>query len=113
MEFQWMQCILQIVSGLVVLIPLAVKLIEYVQKASKEKNWNQLLSLTMHLMEEAEQKFTEGAQKKEWVIAMVKASADSINYEIDIDAVSRMIDELCAMTKVINPPVSEESDITA
>ena len=104
---EWLEYALQIASGLIVLIPLVVKLIEYVQKASKEKNWNRLLALTMELMAEAEQKFEDGASKKEWVLAMIKASANSINYDVDIDEVGKMIDSLCAMTKVVNPPVEE------
>ena len=95
-------------SGLVVLIPLVVKLIEYVKKATKEKNWNKLLDMTMKLMEEAEIKFTEGSDRREWVLAMIKASADSINYDIDIEEVGKMIDSLCDMTKVVNPPVASE-----
>ena len=110
MEMQWLEYALQIVSGLVVLIPLVVKLIEYVQKASKEKNWNKLLELTMNLMKEAETKFTDGASKKQWVLAMVKASADSINYDIDIEEVGKMIDSLCAMTKVVNPPIEQNTE---
>lgn len=110
MGTQWLEYALQIVSGLVVLIPLVVKLIEYVQKASKEKNWNKLLELTMNLMQEAETKFTDGASKKQWVLAMVKASADSINYDIDIEEVGKMIDSLCAMTKVVNPPIEQKTE---
>ena len=110
MNTQWLEYALQIVSGLVVLIPLIVKLIEYVQKASKEKNWNKLLELTMNLMQEAETKFTDGASKKQWVLAMVKASADSINYDIDIEEVGKIIDSLCAMTKVVNPPIEQNTE---
>ena len=35
----WVNFICQILSGLVVLIPLVYKLIDYVIKAGKEKNW--------------------------------------------------------------------------
>lgn len=38
-----------------------------------------------------------------WVLAMLKASADGINYDIDYDAIADMIDSLCDMSKVINP----------
>ena len=105
---QYLTFALQIMSGLVVLIPLVVKLIEYVKKATKEKNWNKLLDMTMKLMEEAEIKFTEGSDRHEWVLAMIKASADSINYDIDIEEVGKMIDSLCDMTKVVNPPIASE-----
>lgn len=110
MEMQWIEYALQIVSGLVVLVPLVLKLIEYVKKATKEKNWNKLLELTMNLMQEAETKFTDGASKKQWVLAMVKASADTINYDIDMEEVSKMIDSLCAMTKVVNPPIEQNTE---
>ena len=68
-----------ILTGLATCIPLAVKLVEYVKTATKEKNWANLLGLVMSLMEQAEKKFDDGATRKEWVMAMVKASADYIN----------------------------------
>lgn len=102
MEMEWVRIVLAIVSGLATAIPLVIKLVEYVQKATKEKNWNKMLDLVIDLMEEAETKFAEGADRKEWVLAMVKASADSINYDVDIEAVSAMIDSLCDMSKAVN-----------
>lgn len=98
----WLNYIISILSGLAVAVPLIVKLIEYVQKSIKEKNWNKLLELTISLMKEAEGKFDTGATKKEWVLAMVKSSANSINYDVDVDAVGELIDNLCSMSKVIN-----------
>ena len=35
-------------------------------------------------------------------MAMVKASADYINYPVDEDTLSKMIDSLCNMSKVVN-----------
>lgn len=96
--------IISIIAGLGAAIPLVLKLIEYVQKAVKEKNWVQLLNLVMSLMAEAESKFETGAERKEWVMAMVTASAKEINYDVDMSAVSNMIDSLCAMSKQVNPP---------
>lgn len=96
--------IISIIAGLGAAIPLVLKLIEYVQKAVKEKNWGQLLNLVMSLMAEAESKFETGAERKEWVMAMVTASAKEINYDVDMSAVSSMIDSLCAMSKQVNAP---------
>ena len=98
----WMKYVVAILTGLATAIPLVVKLVEYVQKAVKEKNWNKLLDLVMSLMEEAEKKFEDGATRKEWVMAMVKSSADSINYDIDMEAVSELIESLCEMSKIVN-----------
>ena len=107
---QWVNYAVSILSGLAVAIPLVIKLVEYVKKSIREKNWNKLLDLVMNLMKEAESKFETGAEKKEWVLAMVKASADTINYDIDTNAVSELIDSLCDMTKVVNAPSNTENE---
>ena len=94
--------IVALLSGLATCIPLAYKLVQYVKKAAQEKNWNALLGLVIDLMEQAEKKFTDGATRKEWVMAMVQTSAEYINYPVDVEALSAMIDRLCDMTKVVN-----------
>ena len=92
-----------IASGLAAAIPLAIQLAKYVKQSVKEKNWDIVLKKTMKLMETAETKFSDGAEKKEWVLAMLKAGSDSINYDIDYDAIGEMIDSLCDISKIINP----------
>lgn len=104
---EYLDVILSIVAGLAAAIPLVVKLVQYVQAAVKEKNWNKLLDLVMNLMEEAEIKFADGATRKEWVMAMVQASAESINYNVDMEAISELIDSLCDLTKKVNAPEDE------
>ena len=106
---EWVDLIVSILSGLVVMIPLVVKLIEYVGKATKEKNWPALLELITNYMEDAEQKFATGAERKDYVVLAIKASADTLNYEIDLELVSKLIDDLCAMSKKVNAPKLEES----
>lgn len=104
---EYLDVILSIVAGLAAAIPLVVKLVQYVTAAVKEKNWNKLLDLVMNLMEEAEIKFADGATRKEWVMAMVQASAESINYNVDMEAISELIDSLCDLTKKVNAPEDE------
>ena len=106
---KYIELIVAILSGLVACIPLVVQLVKYCQKAVREKNWNQLLKLVMNLMEEAETKFETGADRKEWVMMMIKASADTINYEIDMDEISKLIDSLCSMTKIVNGKIEEDA----
>ena len=101
---EWYEIITSILSGLAVTIPLVVKLVEYVKKAIKEKNWSNLLALVMRLMAEAEVKFDNGADRREWVLSMIEASADTLNYDIDIEQVGLLIDSLCAMSKTVNAP---------
>lgn len=105
---QIVNLVVAVLTGLVACIPLAVKLVQYVQKATQEKNWGALLGLVVDLMEEAEVKFADGATRKEWVMAMVQTSAEYINYPLDTEALSELIDALCDMTKVVNPPADEE-----
>ena len=105
---EYLDVILSIVAGLAAAIPLVIKLVQYVQAAVKEKNWNKLLDLVMNLMEEAEIKFADGATRKEWVMAMVQTSAEYVAYPIDTQALSDLIDSLIAMTKTINAPEAVE-----
>lgn len=61
-----------------------------------------MLQIAMNLMAEAETKFDSGAEKKEWVLSMVKASAKSINYDIDEESLSQLIDTIIGLTKKVN-----------
>ena len=99
---QIVSLIVALLSGLATCIPLAYKLVHYVKKATQEKNWNALLGLVIDLMEQAEKKFTDGATRKEWVMAMVQTSAEYINYPIDNVALGKLIDTLCDMSKIVN-----------
>lgn len=107
----YVNIIVSILTGLAACIPLVIKLCEYVQKAVKEKNWQKLLELVMKWMEQAETKFEDGAEKKEWVLTMVKASSEAINYNIDMTEVGKLIDALCDMSNVVNPPVKNEEKV--
>lgn len=113
MEINWVNMIVQILSGLAVLIPLVVKLVDYVKVATKEKNWNELMRLTIKYMETAEEKFTDGATKKEWVLSMIRTSAVSINYDLDeaaIAKISDLIDSICDASKVINKEITAAAE---
>ena len=99
-----LQLVVSALAGLAATIPLVVQLVKYVQKAVKEKNWPKVIEMVTNYMERAETMFETGADRKESVMAMVKASADTINYDIDMDAIGKLIDSLCGMSKVVNAP---------
>lgn len=101
---QIVSVIVSILTGLAACIPLAVKLAQYAKQAAQEKNWGAFLGLAVDLIQQAEQKFNDGATRKEWVMAMVKTSAEYINYPVDSDALSELIDALVSMTKEVNVP---------
>lgn len=108
---EWVEIIVSVLSGLAVAIPLVVELVKWVKKAVEEKNWQELLKLVTNLMAEAEGKFQNGNDRKKWVLTCVKASADTINYSIDIEQVGELIDSLCAMSKIVNAPNEEEIEV--
>lgn len=99
---EYLQLIASIAAGLATAIPLVIKLVEYVKKAIKEKNWNIILNMVMNYMAIAEEKFETGAERKEWVLSMIESSADTVNYEIDMAVISNLIDNLCSMSKKVN-----------
>lgn len=102
MDMEWMRLIVSVLSGLAAAIPLVIQLVKYVRKAIQEKKWPEVVKLVTSYMERAETMFERGADRKEWVMAMVKASADTIDYDLDMDKISDLIDSLCDMSKVVN-----------
>ena len=103
----WVEFIVAVLSGLCVCIPLVYKVVELVQKNAKEKNWPAMLNIVMSYMEKAETMFEDGSDKKAWVLGALEASSDLVNYEIDMDVVSAMIDQICATSKVVNAPAKD------
>lgn len=106
---QIVSLIVAVLTGLATAIPLVIKLVQYVQKATQEKNWGNLLGLLIELMEQAEQMFDTGATRKEWVMAMAQTSAEYIAYPLDTAALSDLIDEMIKMTKKVNAPLTVET----
>lgn len=99
---RWIQILVSVLSGIAVLIPMIWELVKYVKVATKERNWPKMLELIMSLMADAEKELTLGSEKKEWVLGQLNAMASTLNYDIDWDVVSKMIDDLCSLSKEIN-----------
>ena len=108
---EWHEILIEILKGLIIVVPLVVSLVKYIKQAIQERNWQQLVALVMNLMAEAESKFDNGADRKIWVIGMIEASAHTINYPIDVEQISALIDSLCDMTKVVNAPDKEVENV--
>ena len=99
------ELVVAICSGLAATIPLIVTLVQWIQKAIKEKNWSQVVSFVLDHMMEAEKLYQVGAEKKKYVMSAVITSAASINYTLDEEALSKisaMIDNICTASKTIN-----------
>lgn len=102
MDMELIKLIISALPGIAAIITLVYQLVKYIRQVIKEKRWPELLSIVMSYMERAETMFESGADRKEWVMAMVKASANTAKYEVDMDAISKMIDSMCDMSKVVN-----------
>lgn len=102
---QYLQLIISVLVGLATAIPLVIKLVEYVRKAVRERNWSKVVKLVIDLMSEVEGKMESGADKKAYVLAVLKASADTIDYDMgdeDYEKIGNLIDSMCDMSKVLN-----------
>lgn len=90
------------IPDLIIILFLIIELISFVKKAIKAKNWSVILKMLIEYMESAEEMFESGADRKAWVLKMIQSSAENIGYDINLETISQKIDELCAMSKVVN-----------
>lgn len=101
----YVQLITLICAALAILIPMGFKLYKTSQALIKEKNWPVLVAALSKYMAEAEHLFEDGADKKTWVLTMIKTTAKEINYDLteeDIKNLGDLIDILCDMSKEVN-----------
>lgn len=91
-----------ILVGIAVLIPLVVALVKYVTKAAQDKNWNIIVKMVLDLMVQAEKDYSTGAERKEFVMNQLRVMATTVDFEIDWDKVSDLIDALCDMAHEVN-----------
>ena len=113
MDFNyWIQIAISILSGIAVAIPLIIKLVNVVKDSVKEKNWNLLMKMTMDYMTEAEKNIASGAERKEWVMSMIIASAANINYTMtdeDVKKIEDLIDAICDASKILNNSANKDA----
>lgn len=91
-----------ILVGIAVLIPLVIALVKYVTKAAQDKNWNIIVKMVLDLMVQAEKDYSTGAERKEFVMNQLRVMATTVDFEIDWDKVSDLIDALCDMAHEVN-----------
>lgn len=105
----WVNLIVSVLAGIATCIPLVVQLIKYIQAAYKEKNWSKVMQLVLNLMTEAERNYATGAERKEYVMDSIEQIKDVLDYEVDMEVVSQMIDSITLASKTINAEVVVES----
>lgn len=100
-----LEFIVKVLPGILTCIPLVVALIKFVRTSVQNKEWQKIVKFVLDHMAEAEKKYSEGSTKKDYVMAAVITSADSIGYPLtdtDIQKISDMIDDICTASKVLN-----------
>ena len=99
---EWLEIIMGIILGLLVLIPFCVNVFKWVKKMIADKKWPELIKIVIKLIAEAEEACPDGASRKEYVMQMVKSAAEAMDYDVDMDEISKFIDNVVAMTKLVN-----------
>ena len=64
-----------------------------------------LMGYAIKYMTTAEKNISGGAEKKDWVLSALKATASNIGYELtdeDLAKIGEMIDDICDASKTIN-----------
>ena len=103
----WIELIIAILSGITVCVPLVVQLVKYVKAAIQEKNWSKVLALVLNLMTEAERAYASGEERKIFVMNSIESIKDTLNYQVDMNQISDIIDQIVAASKVINTKAKE------
>ena len=93
-------------TGVATAIPLVLKLVEYVKAAVSERNWQKMLALVLKLMSSAETLLATGAERREWVLRLAENLAEETGYAIDREELGELVDKLCQMSKMVNPPAA-------
>ena len=91
-----------ILVGLAAIIPLVTALVKYVTRAAEDKNWNIIVKMVLDLMVQAEHDYSSGTERKEFVMNQMKVLAATVDFEVDWDKVSDLIDALCDMAHEVN-----------
>lgn len=106
----WLTIISGLLAGLAACIPLCVQLVKTVRTLIQEKRWNALMKIVIDLMEVAEEKLSDGADKKEYVMSLAKTACEEAGCEWNEKVISDLIDAMVAMSKIVNAPKQEEEE---
>ena len=102
--------IVSILSGLIVCVPLVIKLVSVTREAVRKGNWDKLVGMAADYMAEAEIKIADNATRKEWVMGMIRTSANTLDNDLtegEWAKISEMIDHLCTMARTVNAEKKE------
>lgn len=91
-----------IIIGVGVCFAFVVQFIKRFTIAIKEKDFGKIMELILDLIPEAEERFSTGAERKEYVMSNIKSISATLGYKVDEDRISEMIDAVITLTKKVN-----------
>jgi len=98
----WVNIAISVLTSIIIVLPLVVNLIKYVKQLTQEKNWAGLLAMVNKYIIAAEEGLETGAEKEDWVVSMIMASASVINYNIDEAQLRALIRDIIEVTNLVN-----------
>lgn len=101
MDNFWLGFIIAVAAAAATLIPLGVALYKKMKGAVETNDWVPVMSLVISLMADAKERFEHGSDKKEWVLGQLRVIAQEMNYNLDEEAVSKLIDSICDLGKYL------------
>ena len=99
---EYIDLIIAICGAISVIVPLAVKYYNAIKSLIKEKNYIKILDILRDAAAEAEKLYENGAEKREYVLNIVKVSCDNLKVEYDEKRFDEELTKLIVATKEIN-----------
>lgn len=99
---EWIDLIVAICGAISVIVPLAIKYIKAIKTIIKEKNYAKILEIMKDAAVEAEKLYKDGAEKRKYVLDIIKVSCDDLKVEYDEAKFDDALTNFIAATKAIN-----------
>jgi len=99
---EWIDLIVAICGAISVIVPLTIKYVKAIKTIIKEKNYSKLLVVMKDAAVEAEKLYKDGAEKRAYVLNLVKVSCESLGIEYEEDRFDAELTRFIAATKEIN-----------
>ena len=99
---EYIDLIIAICGAISVIVPLAIKYYNAIKALIKEKNYVKILDIMRGAATEAEKLYESGAERREYVLNIIKVSCDNLKVDYDEKRFDEELTKLIDATKEIN-----------
>lgn len=99
---EWIDLIVAICGAISVIVPLGIKYFKAIKTIIKEKNYAKILEIMKDAAVEAEKLYKDGAEKRTYVLDLLKVSCENLKVEYDEARFDEELTKFIAATKAIN-----------